>query len=103
MSIQQSLSKDHGMEKEINFDLPLYPVDMSHFLFLPQSACDAFGTQFHAHVGTGVHDPTTLVQYALAHWNQYLISNDEHNRDIFLLQAYWLVVHEVRIGDDASG
>src|SRR5439155_16724065 len=85
------------------FSLPPYPVDMSPFLLLPSNVSDTLDTQFHVHGDTVIHDPTILVQYALAHWNQYLISSNEHNRNSFLLQAHRLVAHAVRIGEDASG
>jgi hypothetical protein len=105
MSIRQKFRKDCSVEVggENTFDLLLYPVDMSSFLLLPPSIYPTIGTQFHVHSDTDVPDPTTLVQYALAHWNQYLSSNDEYNRHSFLIQAYWLVEHTVRIGADASG
>src|SRR5947209_5045823 len=102
MFVQQRLQENSGVEvdRDTNFSLPPYPVDMSPFLFLPSSGYD---TQFHVHDGTAIHDPTTLVQYALAHWNQYLVSSNEYHRGTFLLQAHQFAAHAVRIGEDASG
>src|SRR5947209_13718752 len=105
MPIQQWLREDRGVKVKRDHDLSLspYPVDMSPFLLLSPSAYDTTDTQFQVHSGTVTPTPTPLVQYALAHWNQYLISQDEHNRDTFLLQAHWLVAHAVRMSGDASG
>jgi glycosyltransferase involved in cell wall biosynthesis len=102
MFVQQRLQENHGVEvdRDTNFSLSPYPVDLSPFLLIPSHGYD---TQLHVHGGTIIHDPTILVQYALAHWNQYLISSNEHHRDTFLLQAHRLAVHAVRIGDDAVG
>lgn len=85
----------HGSE------LPRYPVDMSSFLTLPQGILDAAGVPYH--VNPAGYHPTTIAQYALAHWNQYLATNDVYHLKAFLTQAYWLVEHESSIGDDAGG
>jgi glycosyltransferase involved in cell wall biosynthesis len=102
MFVQQSSQENYGVgvDKVTNFSLPPYPVDLSPFLLIPPSGCD---TQLHVHGGTVIRDPTSLVQYALAHWNQYLISSNQYHRDTFLLQAHRLAVYAVRIGDDAVG
>src|SRR5438876_6361358 len=104
MSVQQKLQENRGVEvkRDTTFRLPPYPVDMSSFL-LPSNVYDTLDTQFQVQGSTIIHDPTTLVQYALAHWNQYLISRNEYNRNTFLLQAHRLVAHAVPIREDASG
>ncbi len=105
MSMRQRLQENHGVEvdRQTTFSLPAYPVDMSPFLLLSPSGNDTLDTQFQTRGGTVIRNPTTLVQYALAHWNQYLISGNQHHRDIFLLQAHWLVAYVVCIGEDACG
>lgn len=81
--------------------LPQYPIDMSSFLTLSQGMLDAAGVPYH--VNPAGYHPTTIAQYALAHWNEYLATNNEHHHKVFLTQAYWLVEHESSIGDDAGG
>src|SRR5690348_3393622 len=73
-----------------------YPIDMSLFLALPPSALDATGAS-HQEGSLGYH-PTMIVQYALAHWNEYLSTGIENHRQSFLTQTYWLIEHEVCIG-----
>lgn len=48
-------------------------------------------------------DATSIAQMALFHWNNYLTTNDEVSRHVFLVHAHWLIEHEVRIGSDAGG
>lgn len=88
-------------DREHVFELSLYPVDMSSFLTLSQSTLDATGVAYQ--VSPAGYDPTLIAQYALAHWNQYLATNNEEHRNVFLTQAYWLVEHAERIGEAASG
>ena len=96
MSTQQSEVEDQVQlaESEHAHKLLPYPVDMSAFLTLSHSTLDAANVQYH---------PTPIVQYALAHWNQYLATGDEQDYVVFLAQARWLVEHEVGIGKDAGG
>lgn len=81
--------------------LSYYPIDMSSFLTLSQDALDIAGVP--CHVSPAGYHPTTIAQYALAHWNQYLATNDERHCKAFLTQACWLAEHEFCIGDDAGG
>src|SRR5437660_8341403 len=81
--------------------LSLYPIDMSSFLALPNCNFDEKGIPYYLNP-IGYH-PTTIVQYALARWNQYLTTHEEEQRGVFLAQARWLVEQEANIGDDASG
>src|SRR5947209_13724257 len=103
MSIQQKVQENR--EVEVNRDnisrLAPYPVDLSPLL-LPSHIYDTLDRQLQVHGRAILRDPTTLVQYALAHWNQYLISHNEDNRNTFLLQAHRLVAYAVQICEDAS-
>ncbi len=78
-----------------------YPVDMSQFLTLKQSTLDTAGVLYQ--LNPAGYNPTTIAQYALAHWNQYLASHDETHYQTFLAQASWLIEHESHIGEDAGG
>src|SRR5579863_1410603 len=90
-----------------------YPVDLLSFLTLPRSMFDATGDMAAASAATthlpftsrstDSYDATTVAHYALAHWNYYLATHDEEYYRGFLTQAYWLVEHESRIGDDVGG
>ena len=88
-------------EKEFDIESSSYPVDMSAFLVLPQCAFDAAAVPYQ--VKPAGYHPTTIAQYALAHWNQYLTTAHAKHRGAFLAQANWLVEHEVHIGNSASG
>src|SRR5260221_7101814 len=81
--------------------LSLYPIDMPSFLPLSQISSDANGIPQTSN--QTACDPTTIAQYALARWNLYLATNDDHHCKVFLTQAYWLIEHESHIGDDAGG
>ncbi len=98
MSTQQSKAEDKIPLADTGYTsgLTAYPIDMSSLLASPDCT-------FNAHVNPLGYHPTTSAQHALAHWNQFLSSNDESHRDIFLKEAQWLVEHEVRIGNDAGG
>lgn len=87
--------------REDNSTLAPYPVDMSSFLTLEKSTLDATGVPYQSY--PRVYNPMTIVQFTLAHWNQYLASSNEWYRKKFLVKARWLVEHEVLIGEDASG
>jgi glycosyltransferase involved in cell wall biosynthesis len=89
------------VDAEQSVELLAYPIDMSSFLRLPSCTFDAAGVPCHG--SSSAYPPTTIAQYALAHWNQYLATNDEHHRRVFLVQAYWFVEHVIKIGEDAGG
>jgi hypothetical protein len=74
----------------------LYPIDMSHFLHLNYDSINEVGVPYQLNPA-GYH-PTLIVQYALAHWNQYCVTKDEHHLNVFLAQLRWLVEHEIHIG-----
>src|SRR5690349_12291372 len=79
------------------FRLLAYPIDVSPLLTLWLSTLDDAGVPFQVHPA-GYH-PTNIAQYALSQWNQYLATNDERHRQVFLTQARWLVEHEAHIGN----
>src|SRR4051812_49235379 len=78
-----------------------YPIEMSAYLTLPYCAFDAAGIPYH--VNSYSYHPTTITHYALAYWNLYLATHEEHYLNIFLKQAGWLVEHEVVIDEETSG
>lgn len=88
-------------DAKLDFILPPYPVDMSQLLTLWQFTLDESGVPSQEPQAGCL--PTTIAQYALAHWNQYLETNDEKHRSIFLTLARWLIEHEARISNDAGG
>lgn len=83
-----------------------YPMDMSQFLVLPlhQSGGAGRGPWGGAAINQApTEDAAAVAQYALAHWNLYLETNEEQHRLVFLAQARWLVAREMRIGGDTVG
>lgn len=84
-------------------NLPMYPIQMDPLLDMPFGYLDKRGILFNAptHKYPGSYQPTSIAQFALAHWNHYLTTGLEEHRTIFLRHAYWLLVHEQR-SDDAG-
>ncbi len=78
-----------------------YPIDLSTLLSRSQFTLDGAGVPYHINP-KGYH-PTSIAHYALAHWNEYLLTGTENHREEFLTQAKWLVEHEVRLGSEAGG
>ncbi len=78
-----------------------YPIDLSALLSRSQFTLDGAGVPYHINP-KGYH-PTSIAHYALAHWNEYLLTGAENHREEFLTQARWLVEHEVRPGSEAGG
>src|SRR5579859_6977691 len=74
-----------------------YPIDMYPFLDLPESMLDVDGVLFEPAHGKqpAIYQPTSIAQYALAHWNAYLVKEEDEHRRAFLAQAIWLQAHEV--------
>jgi len=95
--------KDRGYvaDKEHAFGMPQYPIDISTLLDIEHLNLDAAGVPYHTN--DGAYYPTTIAQYALALWNQHLTTDDDRHRCAFLIQAYWLVEHETRIGEACGG
>lgn len=85
-------------------DLPPYPIDMSSKLMLPFATLDEDGIPRHSpDVYPAPYHPTTIAQYALAHWNAYLATGSDQHRQGFIAQARWLVTHDSYIAEGASG
>ncbi len=85
--------------------LPPYPIDMWPLLAVPYGMLDEAGVPFS--VATRRYPAgyyaTPIAQYGLAQWNAYLATGEEKHRQAFLIQADWLVTHEVRLADGAGG
>lgn len=47
------------------------------------------------------HNPITVCQYGLHHFNKYLREQDERSKEIFLIQANWLVENAERGANDS--
>jgi heparosan-N-sulfate-glucuronate 5-epimerase len=90
---------------ENSIHLPAYPLDMWPLLTLPLGTLDEVGVPYNAPTEKypATYHPTTIAQYALAHWNSYLATEDEKHRKAFMIQAYWLIQHEERFEDGRSG
>jgi glycosyltransferase involved in cell wall biosynthesis len=86
-------------------DRPAYPIDFSMALDLPYGTLDSEGIPFNKARGAypAIHHPTTIAQYALALWNRALATQDSAGYGAFLRQARWLLEHETRLPDGASG
>jgi glycosyltransferase involved in cell wall biosynthesis len=78
-----------------------YPINMSEFLTLSEYRLDVVGVS--CCDNSAEYHPAIITRHALAHWNEYVVTQEERERIIFLTQAQWLVDHEVEIGDDAGG
>lgn len=102
MSVQFSEAEDRIIQpiRGTISNLSVYPIDMSSFLDLKNSTLDATGLPYESY--PVVYNPITIAQYALAHWNLYLETNDEWYRKQFLAKAYWLVGNQVQVGEDTS-
>jgi glycosyltransferase involved in cell wall biosynthesis len=101
MRVENNTSASGVVDTKGISSLPGYPIEMSVYLNLPHCAFNGAGIPFQ--VGSYGYNPTTIIYYALAHWNLYLATNNEDSLNIFLKQARWLVEHEVIIDEDASG
>jgi glycosyltransferase involved in cell wall biosynthesis len=93
------------LEKPLLPSLPLYPLDVSSLLALSTMHLDQRGV--FCLVGpsdstTRLYHPRAIAQYALAHWNAYLLSGQELHRDGFLRQVEWLLTHELCLSDEVG-
>jgi hypothetical protein len=88
-----------------NASLPPYPLDMKSLLVLPLGVLDDQGVPYNRATSKypATHHPTTIAEYGLAHWNRYLATGDNSSRDAFLVQAHWLVKHEIRLAEHTGG
>lgn len=76
-----------------------YPVDLSPLLALSPDCLNDAGVLYQSPScvsGEGYH-PTSIAQYALAHWNAYLTSKASEHEKAFLYQAQWLLTHQVHL------
>jgi glycosyltransferase involved in cell wall biosynthesis len=78
-----------------------YPIDVSTFLSQSHFTLGDAGVPYH--INPKDTHSTSIALYALANWNEYLLTDTENHREEFLTQAKWLVEHEVRIGSEAGG
>lgn len=103
MSLREDLAQGtlHLMEIASPSGVFLYPVDMSSVLMPPFSPLNEEGRP--SSLSLPDNHPTPIVQDALVQWNLYLATHEEKHREVFLMQARWLVEHEVRIGKGAGG
>lgn len=85
--------------------LPFYAIDMSPLLRMPFGGLDDDGVLYNAatHEHPASYQPTSIAQYALAHWNQYLISGAYEHVEAFVRQARWLLAHETPVAEGAGG
>lgn len=86
-------------------ELPPYPLDMEPLLALPFGTLDEFGVPYNAPSKKypAVYQPTTIAQYGLANWNAFLSTGDEQYKEAFMIQAHWLIDHELPLINDAGG
>ncbi|GEM_PF-516588 len=81
--------------------LSAYPINMSMFLQLENSAFDANGVPYR--LDMQCYFPVDIARYALAQWNRYCQTGDESCLESFLAQVNWLLKNELRIAGDAGG
>src|SRR6266700_7472532 len=87
-------------------ELAPYSVYMWPLLAIPFGTLDEEGIPYNdAPIGEypAAYNPTTIAQYALAHWNAYLATGDEKHKQAFMIQSRWLVAHESHFDDDRGG
>lgn len=85
--------------------LPTYPIDLSTLLAMPFGGLDETGVLYNAptHEHPGSYQPTSIAQFALAHWNAYLATGNQTHMESFLRQARWLLDREVTIAEGVGG
>ncbi len=76
-----------------------YPIDLSAVLALPPDCLNEAGVFYQSSSDTTeeVYHPTSIAQYALAHWNAYLAGGCSEHKEAFLLQARRLLARQVRL------
>ncbi len=100
IDINKDDSQTQVTHAEASSQWSYYPIDLSSYLALSPGMLDATGIPYDEN-SSQCH-PTIIAHYALVYWNQYLTTNGEHTRSVFLTQARWFVEHEVRTADDAG-
>lgn len=90
---------------QVHPELLAYPIDMSPILDLTSSTLDEAGVPYKAPAGAipAIYHPTSIAQFALAHWNAYLTNGRSEHTIAFLAQARWLLAHESRLSTDTGG
>ena len=81
-----------------------YPIDMSPLLALNDGDLDKEGVLYSPALGDApaTYHPSNIAQYALAHWNAYLVNGNNKHQEAFLIQVAWLLAHEQRLPNDVS-
>ncbi len=76
-----------------------YPVDLSSLLTLPLDYLDSAGvlSGSPSYAPEERYRPTSIAQYALAHWNAFLTGKAYEHERAFFQQARWLLAHQVRL------
>lgn len=86
-------------------DLLRYPIDMFPLLSIPRDTLDVAGVLYTINSATGaaLYHPIHIAQFALAHWNMYMINGNDKHMEAFIAQAFWLLDHESRFAGDTGG
>jgi glycosyltransferase involved in cell wall biosynthesis len=86
-------------------DLRRYPIDMFPFLSAPYDTRDEAGVLYtrDSASGTALYHPIHIAQFALAHWNVYMLTGNDEHKEAFIAQALWLLDHEARLSGDTGG
>jgi heparosan-N-sulfate-glucuronate 5-epimerase len=94
-----------ALEKQAVSAFPPYAIDMWPLLALPFGTLDEDGVPLYGAQTdySSRYHPTVIAQYALAHWNAYIVTGDQKNLQAFMIQADWLVAYESRFADDRGG
>ena len=82
------------------YPFDLFPLSKLSFIPLDQAGVPY---QSASHNSSSHYDPTDIAQYALAHWNAYLKSEDDVHREAVMVQAHWLLAHQIPLRNDAGG
>jgi len=88
---------------EANKLLP-YPIDMFPLLTSPPGNLDETDVPSSSPSSTtpGAYDPTIIAQYALVHWNAYLVNGQNEHKEAFMAQASWLLTRETHLSSDTG-
>ncbi len=99
------LSLRHGGIALHRSDLQRYPIDMFPLLSVPWDTLDEAGVLsiIDSVSGATFYHPVYIAQFALAHWNMYIINGNEEHREAFIAQAFWLLAHQSHFTNDTGG
>lgn len=84
-------------------DLLRYPIDMFPLLAGLSQTRDDTGVFCSISSDTATYHPVQIAQFALAHWNAYLVDGNNEHKNAFLAQASWLLAHQSRFANDRGG